>query len=145
MGLYERAQSLDLLGPLKSHLGLLQARLKGVPASVPIVIAIALMVRRPLEVIGQGSRIEILPYVVEVSSSEDLNPTSLRQVRLAAHRDTISAKLLSTMAGGAVVTEPLKWTLIGAGSVGSKLAVHLAREGKGPDIVIDSGTMRTHN
>ncbi len=145
MGLYERAQSLDLLGPLKSHLGLLQARLKGVPASVPIVIAIALMVRRPLEVIGQGSRIEILPYVVEVSSSEDLSPTSLRQVRLAAHRDTISAKLLSTMAGGAVVTEPPKWTLIGAGSVGSKLAVHLAREGKGPDIVIDSGTIRPHN
>ncbi|WP_234711770.1 hypothetical protein [Rhizobium rhizogenes] len=143
--LYERAGSLGLSKQLQTYLGLVRTRLKSVPSGVPTVIAVALLVRRPFEVIGQGSRIEILPYVMEVSNSDDLAPASLSPVRLAAHRDAISPKLLSTMAGRKIIADPPKWTLLGAGSVGSKLAIHLAREGRGPGTVIDSSLMRPHN
>lgn len=143
--LYERADSLGLLKQLETYLGLVRTRLKSVPSGVPTVIAVALLVRRPFEVIGQGSRIEILPYVIEVSNSDDLAPASLSPVRLAAHRDALSPKLLSTMAGRKIIADPPKWTLLGAGSVGSKLAIHLAREGRGPVTVIDNSLMRPHN
>lgn len=143
--LFDRATSFGLFGQLDSQLGLIRRRLAGIPAGVPKVIAVTLLVRRPMEIIGQGSRIEILPYVIEVSTPDDLAPDSLRPVRLAAQREAVSSKLMAAMSGGDDVADRPKWTLLGAGSVGSKLALHLAREGKGPRVVIDSGLMRPHN
>ncbi len=143
--LFERATSFGLFRQLDSQLGLIRRRLNGIPAGVPKVISVTLLVRRPMEIIGQGSRIEILPYVIEVSTPDDLAPGSLCPVRLAAHREAVSSKLMAAMSGGEDVAAPPKWTLLGAGSVGSKLALHLAREGKGPRVVIDSGLMRPHN
>lgn len=143
--LFERATSFGLFRQLDSQLGLIRRRLNGIPAGVPKVIAVTLLVRRPMGIIGQGSRIEILPYVIEVSTPDDLAPGSLCPVRLAAHREAVSSKLMAAMSGGEDVTDPPNWTLLGAGSVGSKLALHLAREGKGPRVVIDSGLMRPHN
>ena len=38
-----------------------------------------------------------------------------------------------------------RWTLVGAGSLGSKLALHLARAGNGPEVVLDKSSMTPHN
>ncbi len=142
--LFQLAETLGLTSTLTSQLNLLRERLRRTPNGAPVVISIILLVRRPIDLIGQNSHIEILPYVVEIKSISDLEPTSLSSVRLAAHSDVVSVALLSKMSGSIVEEQP-RWTLLGAGSVGSKLAVHLAREGKGPRIVVDSSSMRPHN
>ena len=42
-------------------------------------------------------------------------------------------------------TERPSWTLVGAGSLGSKVALHLARAGSGPSVVLDRSGMAPHN
>ena len=42
-------------------------------------------------------------------------------------------------------SERPRWTLVGAGSLGSKLALHLARAGNGPEVVVDRSGMSPHN
>ena len=49
--------------------------------------------------------------------------------------------LLARMAGSKITAERLDWTLLGAGSLGSKLALHLARAGSGPTVVVDKSVM----
>ena len=49
------------------------------------------------------------------------------------------------MAGLEAKTERPSWTLVGAGSLGSKIALHLARAGNGPSVVVDRSAMAPHN
>ena len=49
------------------------------------------------------------------------------------------------MAGNTRAPGHPPWTLLGAGSLGSKLAVHLARAGNGPEVVVDKSAMTPHN
>ena len=49
------------------------------------------------------------------------------------------------MSGGEPTSERPDWTLVGAGSLGSKLALHLARAGNGPDVILDKSHMTPHN
>ncbi|WP_170117085.1 hypothetical protein [Phyllobacterium sophorae] len=142
--LFERAKTLGLFDSLRTNLGLLQRRLQAAPVKTPVVISVVLLVRRPLDLIGQTSPIEILPYVIEIHGADELSPSSLHPVRLAAHRDTLSPKLLSKISGAAM-EDIARWTLLGAGSVGSKLALHLAREGKAPSAIVDNGFLSPHN
>lgn len=106
--------------------------------------AIVLLVRRPFHLIGSHSDIEICPYVTELSV---LSPSQDNKalVRPAAHFHTIGRSLLAEMSGGTKGPQDEPWSLIGAGSLGSKLAIHLGRAGVGPEVVIDSATMRPHN
>ena len=49
------------------------------------------------------------------------------------------------MTGEVGTADRPRWTLLGAGSLGSKLALHLARAGNGPEVVVDRSTMSPHN
>ena len=66
-------------------------------------------------------------------------------VRAASHHHAISRELLARMAGLEAKTERPSWTLVGAGSLGSKVALHLARAGSGPSVVVDRSGMAPHN
>ena len=68
-------------------------------------------------------------------------------VRPAAHLDPVSRPLLAQMSGGdsTANSRRVRWTLIGAGSLGSKVALHMARAGHGPDVVVDNAVMSPHN
>ncbi len=60
------------------------------------------------------------------------------------HREEVSTELLRRAAGDdGNALRP--WTLIGCGSIGSKVALHLARSGRGPAAVIDDANMQPHN
>jgi hypothetical protein len=105
---------------------------------------VLLLARRPFDVIGTASPIEICPYVVELRGGEALASGSGKPVRTAMHRDEISPELLRRAAGDdGTALRP--WTLIGCGSIGSKIAVHLAKSGRGPAAVVDDGNMQPHN
>ena len=106
--------------------------------------AIVLLVQRPFRIIGTRSDIEICPYVTQVALLAT-SPDPNTMVLPAAHLHRISRPFLADIAGGAEESRHEHWSLIGAGSLGSKLAIHLARAGAGPDIVIDNATMKPHN
>jgi len=110
-----------------------------------IPLPVILLARRPFHLIGDTSPIEILPYIVEVRMPGLFDRGATTAVRTAAHRYTISRPLLAEMAGRPSTTDQWHWTLVGAGSLGSKIALHLARTGSGPDVVVDQSRMSPHN
>jgi hypothetical protein len=144
-GLLARAKELGCHEQLAAKLALVTMRLKGkrLPQIVPL--GVILIARRPCDVIGQDSPLEICPYVVELTGGDDLSSTSNIPVRTASQRDRISKKLLARASGEARVAEHKNWVLFGCGSVGSKLALHLVRAGAGPTHVVDRSQMSPHN
>jgi len=139
-----RAADLGCREFLEPKLGILQRRISASKLKHGQPVAVLLLARRPFDVIGTASPIEICPYVVELRGGEQLSPGSDKPVRTAMHRDEISPELLRRAAGDD--GEALRpWTLLGCGSVGSKIAVHLARSGRGPASIIDSANMQPHN
>ena len=108
-------------------------------------LAMVLLARRPFHVIGGQSRIELCPYVVEVRPPDLFPDGAETPVRPASHHHAISRPLLVQMSGGEPTSDRPCWTLVGAGSLGSKLALHLARAGNGPEVILDKSYMTPHN
>jgi Prokaryotic E2 family A/ThiF family len=143
-GLLARAKELGCHEQLTAKLNLISLRLKGNRLRSIVPLGVILIARRPCDVIGQGSPLEICPYVLELTG-DDLLSYPGTPVRMAGQRDLISANLLARASGGTRGADVKKWVLLGCGSVGSKLALHLVRAGVGPAQVVDRSTMSPHN
>ena len=139
-----RAAELGCREFLEPRLAILQDRIASSKLRDGQPIGVLLLALRPFNLLGTASPIEICPYVVELRGGEPLASGSGKPVRTAMHRDEISSELLRRAAGddGRAL---YPWTLIGCGSIGSKIAVHLAKSGRGPAAVIDDGNMHPHN
>ena len=111
----------------------------------PFTIAIVLMARRPFKVIGSQSPIELCPYVVDIHTPDLFLEGGETVVRPTMQLHTVSRSLLAQLSGGTAPSERPRWALIGAGSLGSKLALHLARAGYAPETVLDKSPMLPHN
>ncbi|WP_048880580.1 Mov34/MPN/PAD-1 family protein [Acidocella aminolytica] len=109
--------------------------------SYPVVFI--LCARRPFHIIGTSSSLEICPYVMDIGPGAFMAQGDSTPVQSIGHRHAISADLLRTMSGSSSAS--LSWGLIGAGSLGSKIALHLTRTGNGPAIVVDPGFLSPHN
>ena len=143
-GLRDRAGLYGCLDELQEGVDLLKRSLLGKNGG-PFPMVVILLARRPCRVIGSGSAIELCPYVVDVTAPGVFASGRSTKVRPAAHREAISRALLARMAGAASNGEGPEWTLVGAGSLGSKLALHLARAGNGPSVVVDRSSLSPHN
>ena len=110
--------------------------------SVPIVVI--LLARRPYNLIGSDSAIEICPYLIEAVPGADISDPATK-VRLAGHREAINANLLRRASRNESGHPTLPWTMIGCGSVGSKIALHAARAGRAPSVLVDRGYLTAHN
>ena len=143
--LRERAALYGCRSELDAGLNWLRTCLSGWLPSGPCTMAAILLARRPFAVIGSASAIELCPYLMEVGPPRLLADGKPTVVRAAAHRNTISRDLLARMAGLDAGDEAPSWALVGAGSLGSKVALHLARAGAGPSSVIDRSAMASHN
>ena len=144
-GLRRRAALYGCRKDLNAGLNWLRTCMSGWPPSGPYTMAVILLARRPFPVTGTASPIELCPYLMEVAPPRLLADGEPTPVRAAAHRNTISRDLLARMAGLDAGTEAPPWTLVGAGSLGSKISLHLARAGNGPSTVIDRSAMAPHN
>jgi Prokaryotic E2 family A/ThiF family len=131
---FERAISF-----LQQRLNLLDS--KG--ATFPI--AIVLCVRRPFHLIGNSSDIELLPYIVEVGAPQMLVKGEKTPVWSAGHKYAITKKLLQAFSSEQSSPENRDVVLVGCGSLGSKIAIHMARSGVAPSIVIDKRNFSPHN
>jgi hypothetical protein len=139
----------DLLGckrGLDTVLANIERSFASMTLLAPIPIGIVLCVRRPIQLIDSSSDIELLPYVVEVRATQ--NRTSLfaqgddEPVAPALHYQPVTSKLLSSLSG-ALTTSRL--SVLGCGSVGSKLTMHAARSGQDIVAVSDNSWLRPHN
>jgi hypothetical protein len=110
------------------------------PATAPL--AFILCVRRPIHLIGSTSNIELLGYVAKY---RDLVRKDWAEALIepAVHNQQLGIELCHRLSGNNG-TEA-KWTLLGAGSLGSKIALHLTRQGMAPSHVVDNAMMRPHN
>lgn len=143
--LFERAGLYGCRVALGDKLKWFRKKIAGCAFNNALPITVILIARRPFNLIGHTSPLEICPYVVEFRSAEDLKPTSEAVVRLAGHRDSISTNVLRKTSHGNPHDEWMSWTLLGCGSLGSKIAMHLARAGRAPMVALDNDTLEPHN
>jgi hypothetical protein len=127
-----------LAAPIK---GLNERAVGAKPGEVYPLVIISL-VRRPYHLIGSESDIEICPYVVPLRTPEGALTKDEDEIRPMAHRDAMTPSVLRRSSGDPTLPP---WALLGCGSLGSKVALHLARSGNSPTVVADKGTLNPHN
>lgn len=106
------------------------------------IIAI-LCVRRPVNLINDDSKLELIPYIIKCNPSKEVDISS--PVFPLGHRHMISAKLLSRMSGAKLPYNDGPIVQLGCGSIGSKIVLHLARGGHGPFVLMDNKRMAPYN
>jgi integrative and conjugative element protein (TIGR02256 family) len=108
-------------------------------------VTIILCARRPHNLIGSDSNIELLPYITEIQLPKLFPKGDETPVYPAGHRESISPELLKRLSGETLSSAERDVVLVGCGSLGSKIALHLARSGTAPSAVIDKGFLSPHN
>ncbi|PIG08294.1 JAB domain-containing protein similar to deubiquitination enzymes [Comamonas sp. 26] len=114
--------------------------------SAGLYVIVILLVERPTHLIGAPERrIEVLPYVVRFN----VNPSDLFQREATAHpafhSHSLTSQLLAQASGKSAKDLSKKIVFLGAGSLGSKLALHLGRAGFGSLALVDNDRMSPHN
>lgn len=145
-GLRQRARELRCGRALKAFFDSLERCFQDYFLRAPVPIAVVLCARRPIHLIGSPSDIELLPYVVELRA--DPGRTSLfaagadEPVAPATQLDVTNPALLRSVSGAPEIG-PV--AMLGCGSVGSKMAMHLARAGVQIPVVCDRKSLLPHN
>jgi hypothetical protein len=142
-GLTARAGDYGCAQPLDSAFTWLRRCVERYPEQGPFVLAVVLVARRPFDVQGAGSPLELFAYVTDIYSPSLFREGTATEVRPAGHRHKIAQPLLRRLAGHDA--EAPSWMLLGCGSLGSKIGMHLTRSGCAPAAVVDKGAMSPHN
>ncbi len=100
------------------------------------------LVRRPYHLIGSDSDIELCGYVVPLRTPDGALTNLQDEVRPLAQRHAMTPDVLRHSSGDLALPS---WALLGCGSLGSKIAMHLARSGNSPTIVADRHMLHPHN
>ena len=139
-----RAAAYGCANELQAALGWLGqcVRSKIAPPNCPVVIVLA--ARRPFHLIGSDSIWELAFYMTEIGAPLLFSAGDATKVFPMAHREAISPPLLARLSGLEQQTRTLAWTMLGAGSLGSKIAMHMARSGRAPNHVVDNGFLMPH-
>lgn len=135
-GTYERFWQ-----PIQSLWGLL-----GGKASTVDVIVVH-CVRRPYPLINQQTNLELLGYRVRAAYSSSTGFLNMNApVEPIGHTHAVGPDLLRRLSGSTPGPSKFESIIqIGCGSLGSKIALHLARAGHGPFTLIDDKYMSEHN
>ena len=143
--LLNRAKELQCLGSLQTSLKRLDQVLREHVLSVAVTIPVVLCVRRPFALIDTDTTIELLPYAFDLRLESGRGPF-LEQRELTvipvSQLDALTPHLFQSTSR-APETPPA--AVLGAGSVGSKVALHLARNGAQVLTVADYAWLRPHN
>ena len=142
--LRERADEFDCAKYLFQRLDWLKRCMAGHRLTYTVPIVIVLCARRPTHLINSTSTLELCHYVVELAPATGFAVNESALVRPAAHCDRIGAPMLMSLSGESSA-DRVPWVQVGAGSLGSKIALHLTRAGRAPSVVVDSGCLRPHN
>lgn len=113
---------------------------------------IVLSIKRPVNIIGTDSDIEFLNFVIHKSKHRLKKGRELKRtlpeckVGMLSHVSERSPALLKRISGtNTRLNEKKNIALVGCGSLGSKIGIHLARNGNGPFLCIDDDIFMPHN
>lgn len=141
-----RAGDIGLGTAFKRFLARMEDHWRGRSGNVVIPVGVVLCFRRPYNLIGRDSSIELLPYVFEISPNEGrttlVDGPDGKRVRAAKEVDRLSPELLRSISG---TPDYGSFAMIGCGSVGSKTALHLARAGACITALSDNRSLLPHN
>lgn len=119
------------------------ARAVGKANTLPVYIA--LTIRRPVSLIGLSTEYELLVYRVDVCPPEGLAGADGKIVSPVLIATPMSAPLLRRTSGLDGSAPRIQLGLIGCGSLGSKVAIHVARAGYLPALLVDNDRFSPHN
>lgn len=111
-------------------------------------VTVLFAAKRPCNLIGEGSDIEVIPYGITFISDENrrlqLTRTSVFPLVLI---QKVSQQLLAETSDRNFnqADRSKEIAMIGCGSLGSKIAMHLARSGHGPFRLYDKDCFSPHN
>ncbi|AMK75502.1 hypothetical protein A1342_21460 [Methylomonas methanica] len=133
----------------------LENRLKEITENItlPLIeqtleVTVLFAVKRPCNLIGEGSDIEVIPYGISFTADENrrlqLTRTSVFPLVLI---QKVSQQLLAETSDRNFDESDRRKeiAMIGCGSLGSKIAMHLARSGHGPFRLYDKDCFSPHN
>jgi tRNA A37 threonylcarbamoyladenosine dehydratase len=107
---------------------------------------VVLVVQRPVSLVGSpGRSTEVLPYVVRYEYSAQTPFERKATGHPAFHAHALSPQLLARTSGLASADTSKPLVMLGCGSLGSKIALHLGRAGFGAMTFIDNESMSPHN
>lgn len=110
-----------------------------------------LAVKRPVNLIGSEHAIELINFVINKSAPRKKKNKKLKRVLLDCkvqmlhHIDKVSPELLKRISGSTQNNNTRSIAILGCGSLGSKIALHLARNGNQPFLCIDKDVFLPHN
>lgn len=143
--LYAQAEKYGCRQSLASALSWLEKYIKKIPFPLSVPVVIVLGVRRPFHLIGESSNIELVLYWLEIKFPKMLPDGEVTPVFPLGLQQAISENLLRSFSNEPEPLEAKSIALVGCGSLGSKIAIHLARAGHAPGTVIDKGYLSPHN
>ena len=143
--LYDRATEIGGATKLEAIFSRLKILTINLQQNTSIPIFIILAIRRPFNLIGSASSIELLPYVTWVTAPIKIDQFSSLPVYPLAHRHAITQRLLREMSGTVQNIPERSVVQLGCGSLGSKIVLHLSRAGMSPSALIDKGSFSPHN
>lgn len=152
--LFERAEDYGCHAPLQSaFIDFCWAFKKASLNLTQFPLFVILCARRPCPLIDDDSPLELIPYLINCNIDETQLPIPEIAVKIRndspvlplGHRHALSGRLLRKMSGGKEVLHSGHTVFIGCGSIGSKIAMHLARAGQGPFCLIDREIFSPHN
>ena len=107
---------------------------------------VVLVVQRPVALVGTpGRSIEVLPYVVRYEVDAQSPFERKASVHPAFHAHALAPDLLARTSGHPAQATTQKLVLLGCGSLGSKIGLHLGRAGFGGFTFVDNEGMSPHN
>lgn len=116
------------------------------------VLFLILAIKRPVKIIGSNTNIEFLNFVIHKSKQRQKKGRPLKRtlpdckVSMLTHIADRSPNLLKRLSGTQTkLNESNSIALVGCGSLGSKIGMHLARNGNGPFMCIDNDIFMPHN
>lgn len=144
-GLLARADAYGCGPPLRDAVSWLRRSAAGAKRRFTYPLLFILCARRPMDVIGTASPLEFLAYRCDASFPGLMERGDDTPVEPVAHCHPASQPMLRRMSGLPVDLATPAVTMVGCGSLGSKLAAHLARAGLPPHALLDRGSFRPHN
>ncbi len=108
-------------------------------------MAVVLAAHRPVHLIGTHRQVEFVPYLVRVPRRAKAPTLEDALVEPASQIHLVSPRLLAATSGFVEADIGQKVTVLGCGSLGSKLALHLGRAGFGAQTLVDNELLSPHN
>lgn len=108
-------------------------------------VGVVLAAHRPVHLIGSHRSVEFVPYLVRIAKHAHRPELRDATVEPGYQIHQISPRLLAATSGYAKADLQQMITIVGCGSVGSKLALHLGRAGFGAQTLVDEESVSPHN